>query len=81
MHEPSSQTRDTAARLVVIDLLGQARGRRRPTLYRHLRNHDQETINEAIAGLVRDGVLTASGDRLMATPALACLESLHLIAI
>jgi|GEM_PF-6632290 hypothetical protein len=81
MNEPSSQTRDTAARLVVIDLLGQTRGRRRPTLYRHLRDHDRETINDAIARLVRDGVLTASGDRLMATPALACLESLQLIAI
>jgi hypothetical protein len=81
MHEPSSQTRDTAARLVVIDLLGQTRGRRRPTLYRHLRGHDRDTINDAIARLVRDGVLTASGDLLVATPALACLESLQLIAI
>jgi len=81
MHEPSSQTRDTAARLVVIDLLGQARGRRRPTLYRHLRDHDRETINAAIAGLARAGVLTASGDRVLATPALACLESLGLIGV
>jgi hypothetical protein len=81
MHDPSSQTHDSTARLVVIDLLGQARGRRRPTLYRHLNDHDRETINAAIGGLVRAGVLTASGDRLIATPALACLESLDLIAI
>jgi hypothetical protein len=81
MLHASSQTRDTAARLVVIDLLGQARGRRRPTLYRHLRHHDRATINAAIKELVEDGVLTASGDRLMATPALACLEALDLIAI
>jgi hypothetical protein len=81
MHQASSQTRDTAERLVVIDLLGQPQARRRSTLYRHLRDQDQETINAAIAGLVQAGVLTASGDRLMPTPALACLESLRLIAI
>lgn len=81
MPQSSSQTRDTAARLVVIDLLGQARGRRRATLYRHLRGQDRDTINAAIAGLVQAGVLTTRGDLLMAAPALVCLESLNLIAI
>ncbi|HEV3036133.1 MAG TPA: hypothetical protein VGX72_15240 [Solirubrobacteraceae bacterium] len=81
MHEPSSQTNYTAARLVVIDLLGQRRGRRRPTLYRHLRDHDRDAINAAITSLVGAGILTTSGDRLIATPALVCLESLDLIAI
>ncbi len=81
MRQPSSQTRDTAARLVVIDILGQTRGRRRATLYRHLRGQDHETINAAIAGLVQAGVLSTRGDLLMAAPALLCLESLQLIAI
>jgi hypothetical protein len=81
MHEPSSQTNYTAARLVVIELLGQRRGRRRPTLYRHLRDHDRDAINAAIAGLVSAGVISTSGDRLMATPALTYLECLDLIAI
>jgi hypothetical protein len=81
MLQASSQTRDTTQRLVVIDLLGQAGARRRSTLYRHLCDHDRETINAAIAGLEQAGVLTASGDRVIPTPALTCLESLHLIAI
>jgi hypothetical protein len=81
MCQQSSQTRDTAQRLVVIDLLGQPRGRRRRTLYRHLPSQDHDTINTAIAGLVEAGILTTSGDLVMTTPALACLESLDLIAI
>jgi predicted HTH transcriptional regulator len=81
MRQASSQTRDTAQRLVVIDLLGQTRGRTRSTLYRHLRGQDHETIDTAIAGLVDAGVLAANGDRVRATAALACLESLDLIAI
>jgi hypothetical protein len=81
MLQTSSQTRDTAARLVVIDLLGHAHGRRRLTLYQHLRHHDHETINAAIASLVGAGIITASGDHVMATPALAYLEALALIAV
>ncbi len=81
MHEQSNQTRDTTERLVVIDLLGRPRGHRRPTIYRHLRGHDQAAINAAIASLVEDGVLTTSADRVAVTPALVRLEALGLIGV
>jgi hypothetical protein len=82
MHEQSNQTRDTTQRLVVIDLLGRPRGHRRPTIYRHLRGHDQAAINAAIASLVEDGVLTTSDDdRVTTTPALVRLEALGLIGV
>lgn len=81
MLQASFQTRDTAERLVVIDLLGQTRGRTRDALYRHLRDQDDETINTAITALIEAGVLTANGDRVAPAPALARLESLALIAI
>lgn len=81
MHEQSNQTRDTTQRLVVIELLGRPRGHRRPTIYRHLRGHDQAAINAAIASLVEDGVLTTSDDRVTGTPALVRLEALGLIGV
>jgi hypothetical protein len=81
MHEQSNQTRDTTQRLVVIDLIGRPRGHRRPTIYRHLRGHDQAAINAAIASLVEDGVLTTSDDRVTVTPALVRLEALGLIGV
>lgn len=76
----SSQTRDTAERLVVIDLLGQTRGRTRSSLYRDLRR-DQDTIDAAIDSLVEAGIITTRGERVLATPALERLESLQLIGI
>lgn len=81
MLQASFQTRDTAERLVVIDLLGQTRGRTRSTLYRHLRDQDDEAINAAITALIDAGVLMADGDRVAPAPALARLESLQLVAI
>jgi hypothetical protein len=77
----SFQTRDTAERLVVIDLIGQTRGRSRSTLYRHLREQDDTAIDTAITALIEAGVLTANGDRVAPAPALTRLESLALIAI
>ncbi|HXN39283.1 MAG TPA: hypothetical protein VN892_14685 [Solirubrobacteraceae bacterium] len=81
MFRESKQTRDNAERLVVIDLLGQARGRSRTTLYRHLRHHDHAIVSAAIDSLIEAGVLTGNGERVVATPALACLEQLGLIAV
>jgi hypothetical protein len=81
MHHASKQTRDNAERLVVIDMLGQTRGRHRATLYRHLGHYERAIIQAAIDSLVEAGVLTRNGERVIATPALACLEELGLIAV
>jgi hypothetical protein len=81
MHQESKQTRDNAERLVVIDLLGQTRGRSCVVLYRHLGHYERTLINSAIEGLVEAGVLARAGERVIVTPALACLEQLDLIAI
>jgi hypothetical protein len=81
MFRESKQTRDNAERLVVIGMLTRARGRTRPALYRHLGHYEPAVVDAAIDGLVEAGVLATSGERVVATPALACLEQLDLIAV
>jgi len=81
MFRESKQTRDNAERLVVIGMLTRERGRTRRALYRHLGHYEPAVVDAAIEGLVEAGVLTTSGERVVATPALACLEQLDLIAV
>jgi hypothetical protein len=77
----SNQNSESAERLVVIGLLGRARGHRRVTLYRNLRDHDRAEIDAAISQLVEVGVLATSGDRVAATRTVNRLEALGLVGI
>lgn len=71
----------SAAYLVAIQLLDRGpQGRRRESVYRAL-VYSRSEIDEAIATLERAGVLTVTGRTVRASPALACLERLNLIAI
>jgi hypothetical protein len=81
MLRESKQTRDNAERLVVIWMLTRARGRTRSALYRHLSHYERAVVDTAIDGLVQAGVLTTRGEHVVATPALACLEQLKLLAV
>jgi hypothetical protein len=66
--------------LVVIQVLGRARGRERERMYRAL-DFGPADIDAAIANLERAGVLTTAGRLVKASPALARLEHLDLIAV
>jgi hypothetical protein len=73
--------RQSAQYLVVIEVLNRPRGRDLERMYRALRHHDRQDIDAAIASLQRAGVVTVSGESIKASPALALLEQLDLIAI
>ena len=66
--------------LVVIQVLGRTRGRERERMYRALDFGNAE-IDAAIASLERAGVLTTAGRLVKASPALARLDGLDLIAV
>ncbi len=71
----------SAEYLVVVQLLDRARGRDRETLHRALGHRERKEIDAALASLERAGVLTVSGRTVRASPALARLEQLNLIAV
>ncbi len=71
----------SAQYLVVIEVLNRAHGRERERMYRTLRTHGREDIDAAIASLEQAGVVTVSGQTIKASPALARLEQLNLIAV
>jgi Mn-dependent DtxR family transcriptional regulator len=71
----------SAAYLVAIQLLDRGpQGRRRESVYRAL-DYSRSEVDEAIAALERAGVLMVAGRSVRASPAIVCLERLHLIAI
>jgi hypothetical protein len=67
--------------LVAIQLLNRGpRGRTKQSIYRAL-DYERDEIDVAIGELERDGVLTDTGRSVRASPALARLQDLKLIAI
>jgi hypothetical protein len=66
---------------VVIEVLNRSHGRQRERMYRTLRAHEREEIDAAIASLEQAGVVTVNGQTIKASPALARLEQLNLIAV
>lgn len=66
--------------LVLIQVLGRKRGRERERMYRAL-DCGRAEVDAAIASLERAGVLTTTPRVIRASPALARLESLNLIAV
>jgi hypothetical protein len=71
----------SAEYLVVIEVLNRTHGRDLERMYRTLRHHQREEIDVAIASLKEAGVVTVSGHMVKASPALARLEQLNLIAV
>jgi hypothetical protein len=71
----------SAQYLVVIEVLNRSHGRQRERMYRTLRAHEREEIDAAIASLEQAGVVTVNGQTIKASPALARLEQLNLIAV
>jgi hypothetical protein len=64
-----------------VQLLDRARGRDLGVLHRALGHRERQEIDAALASLERVGVLTVSGRTVKASPALARLEQLNLIAV
>jgi hypothetical protein len=73
--------RQSAQYLVVIEVLNRAHGRNLERMYRTLGHRDRRDIDAAIASLERAGLVTVAGETIKASPALALLEQLDLIAI
>jgi hypothetical protein len=79
----SVRVNDPACRpeyLVIVQVLGRTRGRERGRMYRAL-DLGRAEVDAAIASLERVGVLTVGGKTVRASPALAYLENLNLIAV
>ena len=71
----------SAQYLVVIELLNRPHGRDLERMYRTLRSHQRQDIDAAIASLREAGILSVNGQTVKASPALARLEQLNLIAV
>jgi DNA-binding MurR/RpiR family transcriptional regulator len=71
----------SAQYLVVIEVLNRPHGRELERMYRTLRAHDRQAIDEAVASLEQAGVVTVQGRTVKASAALARLEQLDLIAV
>jgi hypothetical protein len=70
-----------AERLLVLELAGDERGRRRASLHRSFADLLPSRIDQAIEGLRIAGVLQSGGAGLIQTPALARIDALGLIAL
>jgi hypothetical protein len=66
--------------LVVVEVVGRVHGRERARMYRSLRRAPAE-VDAAITSLQQAGVVAVKGARVHASPALALLDELNMIAV
>ena len=67
--------------LVVLEVVGRARGRDRQRMYEALRARTTAEVDAAITDLEGAGVVVSKGARVHAAPALARLNDLGLIGV